>query len=279
VFQNYALYPHMEGWENISFFLRIQRREQEIPERVRAVSEMMGVGFEHLLRRRPPRMSAGERQRVAIARCIARDPSVFLFDEPLSNLDAKLRVQTRVEIKRLLLRYHSTCLYVTHDQTEAIAIGDRVAVMRAGQIEQVGTMGEIRSWPANAFVASFVGSPPMNIWPARAGEDGVQVGAFHISGYPLMKHRPRSSQPLLYGIRPEHLAPDVNGPLEMRVDWTEPHLAERKLLVRGLVGDLSATAIIADDPPAGVRVGDRLRLSVDPSEAHLFHADTGKRLT
>jgi multiple sugar transport system ATP-binding protein len=246
---------------------------------VRTVSEMMGVGFGHLLRRRPPRMSAGERQRVAIARCIARDPSVFLFDEPLSNLDAKLRVQTRVEIKRLLLRYSATCLYVTHDQAEAIAIGDRVAVMRAGQIEQVGTMGEIRAWPANAFVASFVGSPPMNVWPARAGEDAVHVGAFRLPGYPRMTHPPRAGESLLYGIRPEHLSLDTDGTLEMVVDWVEPHLAERMLLVRGLVGDLPATAMIADDLLAGVRVGDRVRLAADFSHAHLFDANSGKRLT
>ena len=279
VFQNYALYPHMEGWENVTFFFRVHRREREIPERVRSVSEMMGVGFEHLLRRKPPRMSEGERQRVAIARCIMRDPSVFLFDEPLSNLDAKLRVQTRIEIKRLLLRYRSTCLYVTHDQEEAIAIGDRVAVMRAGQIEQVGTMGEIYAWPANAFVAAFVGSPPMNIWPARAGEDSVQVGAFYLPGYPLMQYRPHAGEAMLYGIRPENLFLDPDGPLELAVDWTEPHLAERTLLVRGLVGDLPTTALIANDPPAGVRAGDRIRLSVDASQAHLFDADTGKRLT
>jgi ABC-type sugar transport system ATPase subunit len=279
VFQNYALYPHMEGWENLAFFFRVNRRETEIPERVRVVSEMMGVGFERLLPRRPPHMSAGERQRVAIARCIVREPSVFLFDEPLSNLDARLRVQTRVEIKRLLMRYHSTCLYVTHDQTEAIALGDRVAVMRAGQIEQVGTMGEVYARPASAFVASFVGSPPMNIWPAHAGDETVHVGPFRLPDFPRLRHRPPAGASLLCGIRPEHLALDRDGPLEMSVDWVEAHLPERRLLARGTLGQWPAAALIADDPPAGVRIGDRLRLSADWSQVHLFDAESGKRLT
>ncbi|MFH1085740.1 MAG: ABC transporter ATP-binding protein, partial [Chloroflexota bacterium] len=144
VFQSYALYPHMKGEGNLAFFFKVrQRPDEEMLERIRITSEIMGIGFEMLLARKPGTLSGGQQQRVAIGRCIVRDPSLFLFDEPLSNLDAKLRVSTRIEIKRLLQRFKITAIYVTHDQTEAITLGDRIAVMRAGKIEQLGTYYEI----------------------------------------------------------------------------------------------------------------------------------------
>jgi ABC-type sugar transport system ATPase subunit len=178
VFQSYALYPHMKGEGNLGFFFRVRHRpDEEMMERIRITAEIMGIGFDLLLSRKPGTLSGGQQQRVAIGRCIVRDPSLFLFDEPLSNLDAKLRSSTRVEIKRLLHRFHITAIYVTHDQTEAITLGDRIAVMRAGKIEQLGTYYEITENPANAFVAGFLGLPPMNLlrgW--RATEDGHLEG-------------------------------------------------------------------------------------------------------
>jgi ABC-type sugar transport system ATPase subunit len=164
VFQSYALYPHMEGEGNLAFFFKVRKRPtEEMMERIRITSEIMGFGFDQLLSRKPGTLSGGQQQRLAIGRCIVRDPKLFLFDEPLSNLDAKLRVATRVEIKRLLHRFNITAIYVTHDQTEAITLGDRIAVMRAGKIEQLGTYNEIIANPVNAFVAGFLGLPPMNL--------------------------------------------------------------------------------------------------------------------
>ena len=160
VFQNYALYPHMESRGNLGFFFRLRRRrEEEIDERVRLTAEIMGLGFDELLERKPGTLSGGQQQRVAIGRCIARDPRLFLLDEPLSSLDARLRARTRVELKRLLTRFRITTIYVTHDQTEALALATRIAVMRRGRIEQAGVWDELYQRPANAFVAGFVGTP------------------------------------------------------------------------------------------------------------------------
>ncbi|MBV7333892.1 ATP-binding cassette domain-containing protein [Chloroflexi bacterium TSY] len=165
VFQNYALYPHFEGHGNLSFFFRMRKfTDAETEERIRITSDIMGIGFRALLQRKPGTLSGGQQQRVAIARAIVRNPSLFLFDEPLSNLDAKLRSQTRVEIKRLLRRFQITALYVTHDQSEAITLGDQVAVMRAGKVEQIGTYHELHNAPVNEFVAGFLGAPPMNLF-------------------------------------------------------------------------------------------------------------------
>ncbi len=276
VFQNYALYPHMESRENIAFFFRLHHREQEIPERVRAVSQIMGVGFDLLLDRKPPQLSEGERQRVAIARCIAREPSVFLFDEPLSNLDAQLRVKTRAEIRRLLERFHATCLYVTHDQSEALALGDRIAVMRAGRIEQVGTFGELYDWPETAFAAGFLGNPPMNIWPAVAGEDAVLMGSLCLPMPARLRHRPRAGTSVLFGIRPEFLHLDPDGPICMAVEVVEPHPSEHVLLAHGRVADYPAAVRLPLH--AGVRPGETVRLGFAPEDARLFDAFTGERM-
>jgi ABC-type sugar transport system ATPase subunit len=174
VFQNYALYPHFQGHGNLSFFFRIHKKtDEETEERIRATSEIMGIGFEELLKRKPGTLSGGQQQRVAIGRAIVRNPVLFLFDEPLSNLDAKLRVQTRIEIKRLLRRFQITAIYVTHDQVEAITLGDKIAVMRDGHIEQVGTYRELMETPSTAFVAGFLGQPPMNLFPGGIVRDGA----------------------------------------------------------------------------------------------------------
>lgn len=189
VFQNYALYPHFEGHGNLSFFFRLRKApDAEAEERIRVTSEIMGIGFQSLLQRKPGTLSGGQQQRVAIARAIVRRPQVFLFDEPLSNLDAKLRSQTRVEIKRLLNRFGITALYVTHDQTEAMALGDLVAVMRAGRLEQVGPFEDVRRQPANTFVAGFLGIPPMSLLEEASVLEG---GVFAGKGLII---RPQSSQ-------------------------------------------------------------------------------------
>ena len=173
VFQNYALYPHFEGEGNLRFFFRVRKApDDEADERIRATAEIMGFGFEQLLGRKPGTLSGGQQQRLAIARALVRKPQLFLFDEPLSNLDAKLRAQTRVEIKRLLRRIGITAIYVTHDQEEAVALGDQIAVMREGRVEQAGTFQVLREDPVNAFVAGFLGVRPMNLLDGVVTEGG-----------------------------------------------------------------------------------------------------------
>ena len=185
VFQNYALYPHMESRGNLGFFFRLRRRrEEEIDERVRLTAEIMGLGFDELLERKPGTLSGGQQQRVAIGRCIARDPRLFLLDEPLSSLDARLRARTRVELKRLLTRFRITTIYVTHDQTEALALATRIAVMRRGRIEQAGVWDELYQRPANAFVAGFVGTPgtpPANLLPGTVSAGRARLAAGELS--------------------------------------------------------------------------------------------------
>lgn len=187
VFQNFALYPHMMARGNLAFFFRVRHRESEIDERVKEVSRVLGVGFEYLLDRRPRQLSGGQQQRVAIGRCIIRDPSVFLFDEPLSNLDARLRQTTRVEIKRLLRRFNISSMYVTHDQTEAFALADRIAVMRRGQIEQVGTAFELRERPETLFVATFIGSAACSLFRGVVADGVLRVGDARFEGVPAAR--------------------------------------------------------------------------------------------
>ena len=176
VFQSYALYPHMSSKNNMAFFFRMHKREMEIDERVKETAAILGVGFDTLLGRMPATLSAGQKTtRGAGDGCVARDPKLILLDEPLSNLDAKLRTQTRGELKRLLHHFQVTSVYVTHDQIEAIALADRLAVMRWGRIEQVGSYWDIYRRPANAFVGSFVGTPPMNFLPVNVHLDGIDI--------------------------------------------------------------------------------------------------------
>jgi ABC-type sugar transport system ATPase subunit len=204
VFQNYALYPHFYGRGNLSFFFQVNRApDEEAEERIRITADMMGFGFKELLRRKPGTLSGGQQQRLAIARALVREPDLFLFDEPLSNLDAKLRSQTRVEIKRLLRRFEITAIYVTHDQTEAMALGDKIAVMRAGQIEQVGGYMEILEDPVNAFVAEFLGLPPMNLLRGRVEDGRLRLDDHQLPLPERFADRLESDQDILLGIRPE----------------------------------------------------------------------------
>lgn len=272
VFQSYALYPTMTSYGNVGFFFSLRNRQTEIPERVKEVSQVMGIGFEKLLGRRPGTLSGGERQRVAVARCIARDPKLLLFDEPLSNLDAQLRVKTRSELRRLIQRYKVTTLYVTHDQTEALAICDRIAVMNEGRIEQVGSPQTLLEYPANTMVASFLGSPPMNLLPGRMIETGWTNGRFSIP----MPNRGFSGRSITLGIRAEHLIPTADGPLYADVSLVEPLLAERAQHVYLESGDIRFVARLPDS--TRYSIGSPVRLSIQPESVHLFDTTSGRHL-
>ncbi|MBN1286672.1 MAG: ABC transporter ATP-binding protein [Anaerolineae bacterium] len=275
VFQNYALYPHMESQQNIGFFFKLHDREDEIPERVHAVSKIMGIGFDKLLDRRPPTLSGGEQQRVAVARCIARDPSLFLFDEPLSNLDAKLRVQTRGELKRILARYATTGLYVTHDQYEAFALGDRLAVMNLGRVEQVGTYTDLYYKPVNLFVAEFLGVPPMNTFRGYVNDRGGWSGDDF--QWPIIRPGLEEGDRVVVGIRPEHIRVEESAhSVPAVVDLIEPLFAERAKLLYTKIGLTRCNVRVGEAFPA--KVGDTLPLTFQLDELHFFDTRTGARL-
>ncbi|MDE2791058.1 MAG: sn-glycerol-3-phosphate ABC transporter ATP-binding protein UgpC [Paracoccaceae bacterium] len=275
VFQNYALYPHKTVSANMAFALRMRRIDKaEIAERVRRAAEILGLT--PYLNRYPRALSGGQRQRVAMGRAIVRDPQVFLFDEPLSNLDAKLRVQMRAEIRELHQRLKTTTVYVTHDQIEAMTMADRIVVMQDGSIEQIGTPLEVYDRPDNTFVAGFIGSPAMNMLDAvihrRDGQcwadvDGVRL---RVGG----SDRPGDGREVTIGIRPEHLYPDSAG-LAGQIAVVEPTGAETHVVVRVLGQDM--TAVLRER--LDVRPGQDIHLSADPSAIHLFDRSDGRRLS
>jgi len=268
VFQSYALYPHMTVRENMGFSLRLRNDKQAvIDQRVAQAAKILNL--EPFLRRYPRELSGGQRQRVAMGRAIVRDPKVFLFDEPLSNLDAKLRVAMRTEIKALHQRLKTTTVYVTHDQIEAMTMADRIAVMNEGRIEQLGEPLELYDRPANLFVAQFIGSPAMNIF------DGVaRAGSVEALGVRWPANaRAADGQRVRYGIRPEHLEPAGNGiPAEVVV--VEPMGAETEIVAK--VGDASLTLMMRGRASAGP--GERIFLAPQATHAHLFDAASGQRL-
>jgi ABC-type sugar transport system ATPase subunit len=239
VFQNYALYPHFEGKGNLSFFFRLRNApDAETEERIRITSDIMGIGFRQLLARKPGTLSGGQQQRLAIGRAIVRNPSLFLLDEPLSNLDAKLRTQTRIEIKRLLRRFRITTMYVTHDQVEASALGDLIAVMRAGRIEQVGPLPSLLRDPQSAFVAGFLGTPPMNLFHGCVEEGQLRLDALTMPLPDSIEQRVHHGQRIIVGVRPEsgQLIIDDSAPanglrLRGEVEVVEPDLARQTQLV------------------------------------------------
>ena len=277
VFQNYALYPHMSVFNNMAYGLKNRGTpKDEIRRRVAETAELLDLST--LLDRRPKQLSGGQRQRVAMGRAIVREPQVFLFDEPLSNLDAKLRVQMRLEIRRLQKRLKVTSVYVTHDQTEAMTLADRLVVMNGGRVEQCGTPMELYDRPATTFVAGFIGSPAMNFLTAQP-KDGDLILP---SGARLSHEKARSlasDAPLTLGIRPEHLVPLEAGQrmpagtaeLEARVELVEPLGADTLAYCRlegqeaPLVVRLNGEHAVADD--------DRLRLAITADRAHLFDGD------
>ncbi|MEN6479871.1 MAG: ATP-binding cassette domain-containing protein [Anaerolineales bacterium] len=287
VFQNYALYPHMKSEGNLGFFFRVRHRpDEEMMERIRITSEIMGIGFEALLARKPGTLSGGQQQRVAIGRCIVRDPSLFLFDEPLSNLDAKLRTATRIEIKRLLHRFHITAIYVTHDQTEAITLGDRIAVMRAGKIEQLGTYQEIVSDPNTSFVASFLGLPPMNLLPGwKATSEGTLVGPMGtIALPPELAARVEPRQEVTVGfhsnaarlVTTDAPVPRDTIAIAAEVINAEPNFAQHQQLVNvESGGQIFGVAMPLDEP---ISAGWKVQVLVPHRETYLFDSFSEQRI-
>jgi len=276
VFQNYALYPHMTVRENMAFSLALARQDKAmIVSKVERAAEILALV--PLLDRYPRQLSGGQRQRVAMGRAIVRDPQVFLFDEPLSNLDAKLRVAMRSEIKELHQRLKTTSIYVTHDQIEAMTMGDKIVVMRDGRIEQTGSPLELYDRPNNQFVAGFIGSPSMNFLPGtlRNGggqmrvelNDGTQLDApLHAGG--------RDGQPVVYGTRPEHLILADQGGIPARVVVMEPTGMDTFVACRHGTADLSAVFRERHD----FMPGSTIHLVPDLQRAHLFDASSGQRL-
>lgn len=275
VFQNYALYPHMNVGENMGFALRMAKTPSaQIKTRVAAAAKILGLN--ELLERLPKELSGGQRQRVAMGRALVRETQLFLFDEPLSNLDAKLRVQMRVEIRALHARLGVTSIYVTHDQIEAMTLADRVVVMRDGQIEQIGTPFEVYDAPVNTFVAQFLGSPAMNLLPGSLRGHAVDLGSdIHVD---LTQHASTGdgvARDVLFGIRPQDLAPGASG-IPCKVIAVEPTGPETLLhCVFGLAEERICAAVTER---VGIRVGDLLQLMPNVDRACLFDAANGSKL-
>ena len=303
VFQNYALYPHLNIYDNIAFGLRrgnqtrgiedflstatrklprslkyVSAKEKTIRDRVRYVASLLQI--EPLLYRLPKELSGGQKQRVALGRAIARNPQVFLMDEPLSNLDAKLRTQTRAQIVKLQRQLETTTIYVTHDQTEAMTMGDRIAVMNNGRIQQIATPLEIYDRPANRFVAEFIGSPPMNFLPVEL------ISPLKLIHQHFELDLPEAWQPslqhkasLTLGIRPQHLSlsKESKSSIQIEVDLVEA-LGNETYVSAHLVADANATLTVSLPPDKPVAVGDLLWLAVDLNKIHLFTVDNQRAI-
>jgi ABC-type sugar transport system ATPase subunit len=282
VFQNYALYPHMAARDNIGFFWRLRRRPlQEISDKVRQTAQLLGLDVETLLGRFPRRLSGGEQQRVAVGRCLSRDPAVFLLDEPFSNLDAHLRERSRREIKKLLTAFGVTTVFVTHDQQEATAMGDRIAVMRDGKIVQLGTYREVYEDPHDSFVAGFLGDPPISLLPCRYRGDAPKLtgdGTFEVV-LSEASSQLEDGQELLLGVRPEHvlLTPcGEEGAMQGRISHFEPRIADRtKIVYVDLTSQLVAAKAPYDTP---IAVGEPVGVRFAASGLLLFDAQTHRRL-
>ena len=277
VFQSYALYPNMDVAGNMSFAIRLAKTAKDtIDEKGGRAAEVLQIG--QYLDRLPKALSGGQRQRVAIGRAFVREPEVFLFDEPLSNLDAALRVQTRIEIAKLHQKLSATMIFVTHDQVEAMTMADRIVVLRDGLVEQVGTPLDLYRRPANRFVAQFIGSPKMNFFDVTVGpaSDGSEVAVAADWGGGSVVLPLEASGPMTLGVRPEHLVVDPDGPISGAVSLVE-QLGEYALVHL----DAPAGAMTVKLPDAeGVQMGDILRLGFDQSRAHLFGEDgTASRRT
>jgi len=275
VFQNYALYPHMTVAANMAFSMKLRgASKSEIDTRVNNAADILGLG--PYLERFPRQLSGGQRQRVAMGRAIVRDPQVFLFDEPLSNLDAKLRVQMRTEIKELHQRLKTTTVYVTHDQIEAMTMADKIVVMHDGIVEQIGTPLDLYDNPANQFVAGFIGSPSMNFLRGKVkangsggfeGPDGVKLP---LSSLPANS----DGRPAVYGIRPEHFTIADDG-AEAEIVVVEPTGSETQVFAK--LGGQEIVAVFRERHQ--FKPGEKIRLKPDPTLVHLFDEATGKRLT
>ncbi|HII61464.1 ABC transporter ATP-binding protein [Pyrococcus horikoshii] len=286
VFQSYALYPHMTVYDNIAFPLKLRKvPKQEIDKRVREVAEMLGLT--ELLNRKPRELSGGQRQRVALGRAIIRRPKVFLMDEPLSNLDAKLRVKMRAELKKLQRQLGVTTIYVTHDQVEAMTMGDRIAVMNKGELQQVGTPDEVYYKPVNTFVAGFIGSPPMNFLDATITDDGfLDFGEFKLKllqdQFEVLEEENMVGKEVIFGIRPEdvhdasftHIDVPEENTVKATVDIIENLGGEKIVHLRR--GNISFTAKFPKE--SKVREGDEVSVVFDMKKIHIFRKDTEKAI-
>ena len=275
VFQNYALYPHMTVVANMAFSMKLRGApKDETAKRVKRAAEILGLT--QLLERFPRQLSGGQRQRVAMGRAIVRDPQVFLFDEPLSNLDAKLRVQMRTEIKELHQRLKTTTVYVTHDQIEAMTMADKIVVMHDGRVEQIGAPLELYDRPQNLFVAGFIGSPAMNFLPGTIRANGkLEFEGRGGARLPLATAPPGSDgREAVYGVRPEHFTIADDG-AEAVIQVVEPTGSEIQIVAK--LGDAEIIAAFRERHP--FKPGDKIRLKPDPRLVHLFDAASGQRLT
>jgi multiple sugar transport system ATP-binding protein len=275
VFQNYALYPHMTVAANMAFSMKLRGAPQsEIDERVNRAAAILGLS--QLLGRFPRQLSGGQRQRVAMGRAIVRDPQVFLFDEPLSNLDAKLRVQMRTEIKELHQRLKTTTIYVTHDQIEAMTMADKIVVMHDGRVEQIGAPLELYDRPDNLFVAGFIGSPAMNMIKGHIRINGTAnfEGPAGVTFSLASAGSGNDGRPAVYGVRPEHFSLADDG-AEAEVQVIEPTGSELQVVAK--LGGEEIIAVFRERHQ--FKPGERIRLKPDPRLVHLFDETTGKRLT
>ncbi len=272
VFQSYALYPTMSVAENIGFALEMRKVPRD--ERTKRIAEVAAMlQITHLLDRRPGQLSGGQRQRVAMGRALARQPQLFLFDEPLSNLDAKLRVEMRAEIKRLHQASGITSVYVTHDQIEAMTLGSRIAVMKDGVLQQLGTPDDIYNRPANTYVATFIGSPTMNLIAGAAGPAGGQP-AFGIAGAALPLACPAAGGKATLGLRPEHIELADAAPWRGEVSLVEPTGADTYVVVKTDAGDMTVRV----SPQLRVSPGERVGLQPRAAHANWFDVQSGQRL-
>src|SRR3954452_20058419 len=269
VFQDYALYPSMRGKGNLAYYFQVHdRTKEEADQRTKEVAQIMGVGFDLLMGRVPTTLSGGEQQRVAIGRCIVRDPSLFLMDEPISNLDAKLRESTRIELKKLLRKFAVTTLYVTHDQQEAIFMGDRIAVMRHGKIIQVGSFDDLYYSPVDLFVAQFIGSPPIGILPATVEDHHVSIGD---ARWALPDDIARSVQPgpIRVGVRPEGWNLSAPDGAMIPIGHIERIPTERSSFLFGSFADARIIIAAGIDAPEVTEI----RATPDSDRAYFFAAD------
>ena len=282
VFQNYALYPHMTVYKNMAFGLKLRKYpKKEIDQRVNEAAEILSIS--HLLNRKPKHLSGGERQRVAVGRAIVRHPKVFLFDEPLSNLDAKLRVQMRMEISRLHDRLNATIVYVTHDQVEAMTMGDQIVVLNEGKIQQIADPGTLYHKPTNQFVGGFIGTPPMNFIEMHVvDKDGAPKLRFEDFSVELNSHLQSilselSGDSVTFGIRPEdiHIGEDDRNQVLTQVELVEPLGNHALLYLRTEKNNFVTQSSLVDLPQHNTP----LTVSFDIDKAHLFHPETGKSLT
>ena len=270
VFQNYALYPHMSVRQNMAYGLKIRKIDKgEIDRRVNEAAKILSI--HEYLERKPRQLSGGQRQRVAMGRAIVRNPQVFLFDEPLSNLDAKLRVQMRLEIRKLQQRLKVTSIYVTHDQVEAMTLGDRLMVLNDGVVEQFGTPIELYDRPETIFVAGFIGSPSMNFIPATCQKDFIIL----CNGTKVSKFKGDHKRVTL-GIRPEHLQIDNKGNVQVIVQMVEQLGANS--LIHGLLKETDVEIVVSIPGHVTAEVGSVMAFNIKKDSAHIFHTDTGKRI-